>query len=75
MTEVFEGPRRILRDPQVQDRVPLSRVQRWRLIREGRFPAPVQLGSNSIGWWEDEIEAWLASRPRVAYSPPQPDAA
>jgi prophage regulatory protein len=58
---------RILRGREVAERTQLSRVQRWRLVRAGTFPAPVQLGRNSIGWFEEEVEAWLASRPRVAY--------
>ncbi len=69
--------RRILRDPEVQERTQLSRVQRWRRVRSGTFPVPVQLGPNSIGWYEDEIEAWIAARPRVAYAaaPSEPRAA
>jgi prophage regulatory protein len=59
----------ILRDPEVLARTKLSRVQRWRRVRKGTFPAPVQLGPNSIGWYEDEIEHWLAERPRVHYAP------
>jgi prophage regulatory protein len=61
--------RHVLREPQVFERTKLSRVQRWRRVRAGTFPAPVELGPNSIGWWEDEIEGWLASRPRVSYAP------
>lgn len=66
--------RSIIRDPEVKDRTKLSRVQRWRRVRAGTFPAPVQLGPNSIGWYEDEIEDWLKSRPRVSYAA-QPAAA
>jgi prophage regulatory protein len=60
----------ILRDPEVKKRTKLSRVQRWRRVRKGTFPAPIQLGPNSIGWFEDEIDAWLAARPRVQYAVP-----
>jgi prophage regulatory protein len=68
--------RHILRDREVEERTKVSRVQRWRRVRAGTFPAPVQLGPNSIGWYEDEIEAWLAARPRVSYAPtPEPAAA
>lgn len=68
--------RRILRDHEVRERTKLSRVQRWRRVRAGTFPAPVQLGPNSIGWYEDEIETWLADRPRVSYAAPNtPEAA
>jgi predicted DNA-binding transcriptional regulator AlpA len=45
-----------------------SRVQLWRDIRAGRFPAPIETGPNSIAWFRLEIEAWKASRPRRTYS-------
>jgi prophage regulatory protein len=59
----------ILREPDVKTRTGLSRVQRWRMIRAGSFPAPIKLGKNSIGWREDDITAWLASRPIVNWAP------
>jgi prophage regulatory protein len=73
--------RRLLRSPEVEDRTQRSRVQCWRDIKAGKFPAPVELGPNSVGWFEDEIEAWLATRPRRTYrakapkeiQPDQPD--
>ena len=68
MSEPESKSRRILRDQEVRERTGLSRVQRWRRIRKGTFPAPLQLGPNSIGWLETEIEAWLAARPRVSYA-------
>ena len=67
MTEVQIGGRRIIRGPEVERRTGRSRAQRWRDIRNETFPAPVQLGPNSIGWFEDEIEDWLAARPRRTY--------
>lgn len=66
-----EGRRNILREPEVKQRTGKSRAQRWRDIRDGRFPAPVELGRNSIGWFEDEVEAWLAARPRRRYGSPE----
>lgn len=68
MKEQETAPRRILRDAEVKSRTGLSRVQRWRRVRAGTFPAPVQIGPNSIGWYEDEIETFLADRPRVSYA-------
>jgi prophage regulatory protein len=56
--------RRILRAPAVEERTQRSRVQCWRDIKANKFPLPVQLGPNSVGWFEDEIDAWLTSRPR-----------
>jgi prophage regulatory protein len=38
-------------------------VYRW--IGEGHFPAPVNIGANSVAWHIEEIEAWRWSRPRA----------
>ena len=68
----------MLRAPEVMARTGLSRVTIWRRVRAGTFPAPVQLGENSIGWPATEISAWLESRPRRTYSAetaPAPEAA
>ena len=46
-----------------------SRVQIWRDIRAGKFPAPVKVGENSVAWYVDEVNAWLEARPRVNYAP------
>jgi prophage regulatory protein len=77
MSEVQLGTtsRRIIRGPQVESRVGKSRVSIWRDVKAGTFPAPVQIGPNSIGWYEDEIDAWLAARPRRTYGAPAPKAA
>jgi prophage regulatory protein len=75
MQEQSATSRRLLRSPEVDKLVPLSRVQRWRKIRAGKFPAPVQLGPNSVAWFEDEILAWLAAQPRRTYGAPAPEAA
>ena len=51
----------------VEEKSGKSRQQIWRDIRAGTFPAPMELGPNSVGWFEDEIDEWLASRPRRTY--------
>ena len=58
----------ILRFAQVREKTGLSRATVYRRIRLGTFPAPLDLSdgdSRSLGWLEDEIEAWVADRPRV----------
>lgn len=40
----------------------LSRVTRWRLEREGKFPRRRQISTNSVGWLESEIREWMATR-------------
>lgn len=57
----------MLRQPEVLRRTGLSRTSIWRRVREGDFPAPHQLGPNSIGWPESEIDEWLDNRPRKTY--------
>jgi hypothetical protein len=32
-----------------------SRVQLWRRVRAGTFPAPIELGPNSVAWFKTEI--------------------
>jgi predicted DNA-binding transcriptional regulator AlpA len=48
-----------------------SRVQLWRDIRAGTFPAPIETGANSIAWFRAEVEAWKGSRPRRTYALPK----
>lgn len=38
-------------------------IQRW--VRDRKFPQPVRLGANRIGFYESEINAWLSALPRV----------
>ncbi len=62
-----KAPRKIIRPKALSKQIKKSRVQIWRDVRAGEFPAPVSLGPNSIGWYEDEIADWLASRSRRTY--------
>ena len=59
---------KMLRFPDVIEATGNSRTTIWRGIRAGTFPAPVQLGPNSVGWPEPVIAEWLASRPTVHYA-------
>ena len=43
------------------------RAQIWRDVKAGLLPRPFSLGPNSVAWWEDEVDAALASRPRRTY--------
>jgi prophage regulatory protein len=57
-------PVRLIREREILERTGLSRTQRWRLEREGRFPTRVQLSDRAFGWIESEVEAWIAERVR-----------
>jgi prophage regulatory protein len=39
-----------------------SRTHIKRLMDEGKFPRPVQVGERRIAWLESEILAWLEAR-------------
>jgi predicted DNA-binding transcriptional regulator AlpA len=41
-----------------------NRMTLARSIEQLCFPRPVELGKNRIAWRLEEVEAWLASRPR-----------
>jgi prophage regulatory protein len=56
--------RRILRKKEVRHRTGYSDTTIWRRERQGRFPARVQLSEHSVGWYEDEIDAWIRDRIR-----------
>ena len=45
-------------------------IYNW--VRGKLFPEPVQIGPNKIGWYADEVEEWLESRPR-AFMPSRPE--
>jgi prophage regulatory protein len=52
----------IMRRPDVEKRVRLSRSTIYSMMAEGAFPKPIQLGKRAVGWPESEIVAWLDSR-------------
>lgn len=56
--------RRVLRRPIVEERVGLARSTIYKLIGLGQFPEPIRLCTNAVGWLEEDIENWLASRQR-----------
>jgi prophage regulatory protein len=56
--------RRILRKPAVRELTGYSDTQIWRLEKAGQFPARLQIGPGAVGWYSDEIEAWIETRTR-----------
>lgn len=40
----------------------MSTLSRWRL--DPTFPAPIELGPRRVGWRREDLDAWIASRPR-----------
>ena len=61
--------RRLLSTRQVMARMDWSRTTLWRRVSAGQFPAPVETGSNSRAFFEDEVDVAQANLPRVNYAP------
>lgn len=47
-----------LSDKYLAERYEVARATVWRWVREGKFPAPVKLGSNCTRWRLADVEAW-----------------
>jgi prophage regulatory protein len=68
MTASPNSPLAILRCKQVQQRTGLSRSTIYDRLSttsprfDPTFPSAIQLGANSVGWLESEIEDWISSR-------------
>ncbi|MSQ98317.1 MAG: AlpA family phage regulatory protein [Xanthomonadales bacterium] len=43
-------------------RVGLSRSSIYLYIQRGQFPAPVQVGSRSVAWNSEDIDAWIQDK-------------
>ncbi|WP_255671149.1 MULTISPECIES: AlpA family transcriptional regulator [unclassified Croceicoccus] len=63
-------PSRLLRLPEVMDRVGLRRSAIYQRMKEGRFPRSRSLGPKCTVWVETEIDAWVQS---VEQSPSNKD--
>lgn len=67
---------RLLNLKEVKERTGLSRASIYRALAgqtgDGTFPLPVQVSTGRIAWYEHEVAAWIASRPRRD-PPDEPD--
>ena len=59
---------RLLRIPQVMQQTGQKKTMLYELQKVGSFPMRIQITSNSVGWIEEEVNAWIAGR--VAASKP-----
>ena len=60
-TKISKEPT-ILRRPQVQQRTGLSRSTLYQYIKDGVFPASIQLGPRAVGWLESDVSDWISAR-------------
>lgn len=54
--------RKALRCPKVLDKTGLSKTHLYRLIQQGKFPAPHKLSERVSAWSEEAVDNWLADR-------------
>lgn len=64
------SPARLLRLPEVMDRVGLRRSAIYQRMSEGRFPKSRSLGPKCAVWVEAEINEWIQS---IAENPSRVD--
>ena len=60
--------RRLLRLPEVRQKVGLSRSAIYKLISEGQFPRQVAIGPRTVAWVQEDLDRWIEER----LSPPDP---
>jgi prophage regulatory protein len=51
---------------QLRARLGLGEMSIRRLVEQGRFPRPVRLSPQRVGWRVADVMAWEASRSEVA---------
>jgi prophage regulatory protein len=54
---------KIIRPQQMTKKTGLSRTTLWRLEKLGLLPPRIQLSNRAVGYSEEAVDAWLASRP------------
>lgn len=52
----------LLRLPEVQRRTGYSKAWIYRLLKDGKFPASIKIGSRAIAFIESEVDEWVAQR-------------
>lgn len=56
------APMRVIRMPEVKQRIGLSRSKIYTLIASNDFPKKIHLGLRAIGFLSNEIDMWIEGR-------------
>jgi prophage regulatory protein len=56
-------PDPLLTDSEVSEVTSVSRSARYEMIREGKFPKPVQVSQCRVAWRSTHIQAWIDALP------------
>ena len=57
-----QPPTRILRLPDLKEKIRLGRSAIYDMISRGEFPQQIKLSAKSSGWIESEVEIWILQR-------------
>ena len=66
--------RRVLRLKEVKEATGLSRSSIYALQQRGIFPQSIRVGPKATGWYEDEVQNYIETRPRTGETGPGRDA-
>jgi prophage regulatory protein len=57
----IQGGEQLLRLPQLQEILGISRATIYRYVNSGKLPAPVKLSAKCVAWRASAINQWLAT--------------
>ena len=60
---VISQHERLLRLPEVAERVGLRRTAIYDRVAAGTFPSPVHVTPRAVRWRESDIDTWIETRP------------
>lgn len=58
--KVFPADDRLITDREIAHLLGASRSWPWKLVRDGRFPKPIQLSAHCTRWRLSDVRAWMA---------------
>lgn len=58
----FEKPKRIIRIAETVKLTGIPKSSIYALLKEGKFPRPIQLSTRCVGFVEEEVQVWIAAR-------------
>jgi prophage regulatory protein len=72
---MMENTRKLLKPDEVAHLLRVHQRHLRRLVREGKFPAPIQVSERKPVWSEADVAAWIDARRPVSVGPWRPSCA
>lgn len=60
--ETLKQPAQLIRRAEVERKTGLARSTIYELVKDGRFPAPIELTGRTRCWVASDVDAWVQSR-------------